>query len=141
MTKRDKVGLASILFVCWMLIQVIRTAIGGGEPYPAIKYPGFPGNGKDMLSSRELYQIKAGEERLYSHYQSVYGHARYRKLLTDICDAFDANDLKKLDMLKNGLMDIKGLMKGDTMEIIDIKWKATKNGYDEKSRKARRFVL
>lgn len=138
--SRYKVNVAVVLFIVWMLVQAVRSAVGG-EPYPAIKYPGFPGNGKAALTSRELYKVAGKERTLITHYESVYGHARYRKLLQDITVAVDNNDENARLKMLSGLRDIKGLQRGDTVEIVERTWQATKSGYAENAINRRQIVL
>lgn len=140
MVYREKIGVIALLFVLWMIIQAVRAELGP-EPYPAIKYPGFPGNGKKPLYSRDLYVIKDGEAKLITYSQSVYGHPRFRRLLRELFEAASDNDQDKLERNLNGLIDIDILSPGDTVEIVERKWVANKTGYSEESRKSEQIIL
>ena len=127
--NRNKTSILVLIFVGWMIIQTVRTFVGGTEPYPAIYFPGFASNGKKSVLEYELYKKEDSIYSEISHKQSVLGHSRFRTLLKQIVKSRKSNDNDKYFELSSGLLGIKALHTGDSIKVVEIKWKLIKNEY------------
>lgn len=143
MTERNKnkTSILVLVFICWMIVQAVRTLVSGVEPYPAIYYPGFSSKGKKSVLEYELYKKEDSIYSPISHKQSRLGHSRFRTLLKQIVKARKSTDNVEYSELSSGLLGIKVLHVNDSIKIIEIKWKLKKNEYVKTSSETFTMIL
>lgn len=113
----------------------------GPEPYPAVFFPGFPGNGSKPIIERALYLKDSGQYQYIHYSESSFGHSRYRKLLLHLVDAVERQDTRAIARLQTALIGVCGIAYGDTLLIAEVEWVSTPNGYTDTILGQKEFVV
>lgn len=139
-TFKARVNIGVSIFLVWMIVQFFRATFGG-EPYPAIYLPGFPGNGSQPVESRELYVKQGNSYVLVTHNDAPFGHSRFRKLVRQFSKAVESENDEQILRQAQGLTSIRKVQEGDSIKIVEVVWLPSKDGYIKSSGSEIRYKL